>query len=60
MEVVQLFFAKQPLTLETNQLHEACMFLRARSFGNILEIRIYSGIYSCYFAPGSRIAGMEI
>ena len=33
--------------------------LGARSFG-IFRNRIYSGIYSSYSAPGSRIGGMEI
>ena len=35
------------------------MLLRVRSF-IYSGIRIYSGIYSGYSAPGSRIAGMEI
>ena len=34
--------------------------LRARSFGIYSGIRINSGIYSGYSAPGNRIAGMEI
>ena len=37
--------------------------LRARSFGIFrkrIYSRIYTGIYSGYSAPGSRIAGMEI